>query len=159
MSTDFTLTVNSIVHQVTCDPATRLLDLLRDHLGLSGTKEGCGIGECGACTVLLDGEVVNSCLIAVGQVGERNILTVEGLAPAGELSDLQDNFLKHGAIQCGFCTPGMLLSATSLLLQNDMPSDEEIRAVLAGNLCRCTGYIQIVEAIRETALERRNNST
>jgi aerobic carbon-monoxide dehydrogenase small subunit len=159
VSTDFTLTVNSIVHQVTCDPATRLLDLLRDHLGLSGTKEGCGIGECGACTVLLDGEVVNSCLIAVGQVGERNILTVEGLAPAGELSDLQDNFLKHGAIQCGFCTPGMLLSATSLLLQNDMPSDEEIRAVLAGNLCRCTGYIQIVEAIRETALERRNNST
>ncbi len=156
MSVEFTLTINSMVHQITCDPATRLLDLLRDHLGLLGTKEGCGIGECGTCTVLLDGEAVNACLVPVGQVGGRAVLTVEGLAPTGELNDLQSNFLKHGAIQCGFCTPGMLLSATSLLLRNDSPSDEDIREALAGNLCRCTGYTQIVDAIRATALDRNN---
>ena len=156
MSVDFTLTINGVAYQVSCDPATRLLDLLRDQLGLLGTKEGCGIGECGACTVLLDGEVVNACLIPVGQVGSRTILTVEGLAPTGELGDLQSNFLKYGAVQCGFCTPGMLLSATSLLLQNDSPTDDEIRDSLAGNLCRCTGYTQIVEAIKATSLERLN---
>ena len=129
----------------------RLLDILREDFGLTGTKEGCGIGECGACTVLLDNKAVNSCLILSGQINGSNIMTVEGLAKNGTLHPLQDNFLKHGAIQCGFCTPGMLMSAYALLYENPQPTEEEIKEAIAGNLCRCTGYKQIISAIRETA--------
>jgi aerobic-type carbon monoxide dehydrogenase small subunit (CoxS/CutS family) len=128
--------------------ARRLLDVLREDLGQTGTKEGCGEGECGACSVLIDGEVVDSCLVAVGQVDGRNVVTVEGLAgPDGELSRLQQAFVEHGAAQCGICTPGMLLAAHVLLERTQRPSADDVREALAGNLCRCTGYTKIIEAV------------
>ena len=127
----------------------RLLDVLREELHLTGTKEGCGEGECGACSVLIDGEVVDSCLVAVGQVEGRNVVTVEGLAgPDGKLSRLQQAFIEHGAAQCGICTPGMLLAAHVLLQRTLPPSADDVREGLAGNLCRCTGYTKIIEAVR-----------
>ena len=126
----------------------RLLDVLREDLGKTGTKEGCGEGECGACSVLIDGEVVDSCLVAVGQVEGRNVITVEGLAgPRGELSLLQQAFIEHGAAQCGICTPGMLLAAHVLLKKEQRPDADDVREALAGNLCRCTGYTKIIEAV------------
>jgi len=136
-----------------CDipPHITLLDLLRDVLGLTGTKRGCEAGECGACTVLLDGSAVNSCLVLAPQVDGRAVLTVEGLAPPGKLSPLQQSFIDHGAVQCGFCTPGVLMSAKDLLDHGTKPSRKEIREAIAGNLCRCTGYQQIVEAIEDVA--------
>ena len=129
----------------------RLLDVLREDFRLTGTKEGCGIGECGACTILLNHKAVNSCLILAGQINGSNITTIEGLAKNNTLHPLQENFLKHGAVQCGFCTPGMLLSAAALLQENPDPSEDEIKEAIAGNLCRCTGYKQIIKAIQETA--------
>ncbi len=131
-------------------PNRRLLDLLREDLGFTGTKEGCSIGECGACTVILNGKAVNSCLILAPQVNGAEIITVEGLEKDGVLSSLQDSFLNHGAVQCGYCTPGMLLSAYALLLEIPNPTEDEIKEAIAGNLCRCTGYKQIIEAILET---------
>ena len=125
----------------------RLLDVLREDLGLTGTKEGCGEGECGACSVLIDGEVVNSCLVAAGQVEGCDVLTVEGLANGGELSVLQRAFIERGAAQCGICTPGMLLAAHALLRDNPRPSADAVRVALAGNLCRCTGYTKIIDAV------------
>ncbi len=126
----------------------RLLDVLREDLGVTGTKEGCGEGECGACSVLVDDEVVNSCLVAVGQVEGCNVVTVEGLAtPDGALSPLQQAFIERGAAQCGICTPGMLLAAHALLEQNPRPSEDDVRVGLAGNLCRCTGYTKIIAAV------------
>ncbi len=125
----------------------RLLDVLREELRLTGTKEGCGEGECGACSVLIDGEVVDSCLVAVGQVEGREITTVEGVADGGRLTALQQAFIEHGAAQCGICTPGMLLAARVLLERTTRPSAEEVRDALAGNLCRCTGYTKIIEAV------------
>jgi aerobic carbon-monoxide dehydrogenase small subunit len=125
----------------------RLLDVLREDLRLTGTKEGCGEGECGACSVLIDGQVVNSCLVAAGQVEGCDVLTVEGLAPSGDLSPLQQAFIERGAAQCGICTPGMLLAAHALLLENPRPSANDVRVGLAGNLCRCTGYTKIIEAV------------
>jgi carbon-monoxide dehydrogenase small subunit len=126
----------------------RLLDALRENLHLTGTKEGCGEGECGACSVLIDGEVVNSCLVAAGQVDGCDVVTVEGLALRdGTLSLLQQAFIRLGAAQCGICTPGMLLAAHALLEENPRPSEEEVRVGLAGNLCRCTGYTKIIEAV------------
>ena len=128
--------------------ARRLLDVLREDLGATGTKEGCGEGECGACSVLIDGEVVDSCLVAVGQVEGRNVVTVEGLAqPDGELSRLQQAFIEHGAAQCGICTPGMLLAAHVLLQRTRRLSADAVREGLAGNLCRCTGYTKIIDAV------------
>lgn len=127
--------------------ARRLLDVLREELGKTGTKEGCGEGECGACSVLIDGEVVDSCLVAVGQVEGRNVMTVEGLADGGRLSALQQAFIDRGAAQCGICTPGMLLAAHVLLQRTNRPSDEDVREALAGNLCRCTGYTKIIDAV------------
>ena len=124
-----------------------LLRLLREKLGLTGTKEGCGIGECGACTVLLDGLPVNSCLILVPKVEGRRVETVEGLGSRESLHPLQRSFIEHGAVQCGFCTPGMLMSAKALLDKNPKPTREEIKEAISGNLCRCTGYQQIIEAI------------
>ena len=135
----------------------RLLDLLRGRLGLTGTKEGCGQGECGACTVLVDGRSVNSCIYPALEIEGKEVLTIEGLMrPDNELSSLQRAFVEHGAIQCGFCTPGMILSARALIDRNPHPSDQEIRDALAGNLCRCTGYVQIVESVKRAAAARRS---
>jgi carbon-monoxide dehydrogenase small subunit len=126
-----------------------LLQLLRDELELTGTKEGCGMGECGACTVLLDGRTINSCIFPALEVEGKSVMTIEGLADAkGGLHPIQKAFVDHGAVQCGFCTPGMVLSAKALLDENSKPTEEEIRNGIAGNLCRCTGYLQIVEAIK-----------
>jgi len=136
-----TLTVNGAERTVSVHPLARLLDVLRDQLGLTGTKEGCGEGECGACGVLLDGRVVNSCLVPAGQLQGAAVVTVEGLALDGALSPAQ----------CGFCTPGMLVAATDLLNRCPSPGEAEVRAGLAGNLCRCTGYVKIVDAVREAA--------
>jgi len=130
-------------------PNTLLVDLLRDVLGLKGTKVGCGEGECGACTVLLDGEAVNSCILPAAKVGGRSVVTIEGLVKEdGELDKIQQAFVSEGAVQCGFCTPGMIMSAKALLDRNPRPSDDEIRLGISGVLCRCTGYRKIVQAIR-----------
>lgn len=150
--------INTKEYRLEVAPETRLMDLLREKLSLTGCKEGCGIGECGACTVLLDGEAVASCLILAPQVHRREILTIEGLVgPDRELHPLQEAFVEKGAIQCGFCTPGMVLSALSLLLKNPDPTIEEIREAISGNLCRCTGYTQIIEAIMSGAERLRED--
>ncbi len=143
--------VNGVPRELEVAPDTRLIDVLRDQLALTGTKEGCGEGECGACTVLVDGQAVNSCLMLAPQVQGRQVLTVEGLGGDGELDDLQRQFIEHGAVQCGYCTPGMLMSAKALLLVTPRPSEDEIRSALAGNLCRCTGYAAIIAAVRAAA--------
>lgn len=152
--------LNGKEEEVTTEPYLRLIDLLRNYFNLTGTKEGCGVGECGACTVLMNGRAVNSCLVLAAQVNDSEIVTVEGIAEGEVLSSLQKNFLTYGAVQCGFCTPGMVLSASALLDQKPNPTDEEIKDSIAGNLCRCTGYKQIIEAIKETAkeleLQRKN---
>lgn len=140
--------VNGEPQTVSVPATTTLLDLLRDRLHLTGTKEGCGIGECGACTVLLDGAPVTACLVLAVEAGGRDVRTIEGEATGGELSVLQQAFIDAGAVQCGFCTPGMIMSARALLTRNSDPSDEEIVEAIAGNLCRCTGYEAIVAAIR-----------
>lgn len=133
-----------------------LLSVLRDNLGLTGTKEGCNIGECGACSVLLDGKLVNSCLILAAQANGRQVITIEGVClPDGSPSDLQQAFIEYGAVQCGFCTPGMVLAGEALLAENPKPNRLEIRTAIAGNLCRCTGYQQIVDAIQSTAQQRQ----
>jgi carbon-monoxide dehydrogenase small subunit len=137
----------------------RLIDVIREDLGLTGTKQGCGIGECGACTVLIDGKASNACLVLIGQIQGKEILTVEGLAENDNLTELQENFLRLGAVQCGYCTPGMLLSAAALLQSNPDPDDEEIKEAIAGNLCRCTGYKPIIEAIKQTALDTKKVET
>jgi len=151
--------VNGFEVRVPVDPNQRLLEVLRRTLGLTGTKEGCGEGECGACTVIVDGRVVNACLYPAPEVEGREVTTIEGLlGEDNRLSPLQESFVERGAIQCGFCTPGMILSAKVLLDRNPDPSDEEIREALAGNLCRCTGYVQIVEAVKVAAGRRREAS-
>ena len=142
------LTVNGMQHEVEARPTARLLDVLRDQLGLTGTKEGCAEGECGACTVIVDGRAVNSCVMLAVQARGKRILTVEGLAQDGELDALQQKFVEYGAVQCGYCTPGMLMSAKALLMGNPVPSEQDIRIALAGNLCRCTGYAAIVAAVK-----------
>ena len=128
-----------------------LLEILRETLGLLGTKEGCGVGECGACTVLIDGRAVNSCLTAAWQAAGRKITTIEGLADGDKLHQIQQAFVETGAVQCGFCTPGMILVSWELLKRNSQPSDDEIREALAGNLCRCTGYHDVVRAVKRAA--------
>jgi len=129
----------------------RLLDLLRDYFGLTGTKEGCGKGECGACSVIMNSKLVNSCLILVCQIDNAEITTIEGLEKNGELDQLQQAFIDAGAVQCGFCIPGMILAAKALILQNPNPSEEEIKKGLSGNLCRCTGYTKIINAVQKAA--------
>jgi aerobic carbon-monoxide dehydrogenase small subunit len=124
-----------------------LVNVLRDELGLTGTKKGCELGDCGACTVLLDGRPVDSCMVLAVEADGREITTIEGVASHGKLDALQESFVNHAAVQCGYCTPGMILSAKALLTRNPHPSEEEVREAIAGNLCRCTGYVHIVEAI------------
>lgn len=148
---EISLTVNGETKTLQAYPMERLLDILRQEFHLTGTKEGCGEGECGACSVLMDGALVNSCLIPVLQVQGASIITIEGLAADARARTVQDSFLEHGGAQCGICTPGMILAAVSLLNKNSEPSIEEIREGLAGNLCRCTGYMQIFEAVAEAA--------
>lgn len=141
-------TINARSYTLDIRPNQTLLDLLREEVGLTGTKCGCEIGECGACTVLLDGEAVNSCLVLAPQINGHSVMTVEGLMKAGVLNPLQESFLDHDAVHCGFCTPGMLMSAQGLLDTNPHPDETEIRTAIGGNLCRCTGYVQIVDAIK-----------
>jgi len=137
--------------EIETEPQIRLLDLLRDGLNLTGAKEGCSIGECGACTVIMNGKAVNSCLVLAAQCESAEIITIEGLERDGKLHPIQESFILKGAVQCGFCTPGMILSAYVLLKENNNPTDEEIKDALAGNLCRCTGYKQIIEAVQQAA--------
>lgn len=139
--------VNSQDIELDVDPMTTLLDVLREQLGLTGTKKGCDAGDCGACTVVMDGKAILSCLTPVLQAAGKEIVTVEGLAQEGRLHPLQEAFIECGAVQCGFCTPGMLLSAKALLEQNPSPTQEEVRVTISGNLCRCTGYKKIIDAI------------
>jgi len=148
-----TMKLNGEEETVHIKPDAMLLDVLRDELGLMGTKEACGQGECGACTVLLEGEPVTSCLVPAFKAQGREVMTVEGLASAGELHPLQKAFIEHGAVQCGYCTPGMLMSAKALLDRNPHPTEAEIKEAISGNLCRCTGYVNIVQAIRAACAE------
>jgi carbon-monoxide dehydrogenase small subunit len=152
----FAFTVNGDPVQVEVGGSRRLLDVLREDLGLTGTKEGCGEGECGACSVLMDGAVVDACLVPVSQAARTHVTTVEGLAAPGTLGVLQQAFLEMGGAQCGICTPGMLMAGEAFLTSGAEPTDESIREAIAGNLCRCTGYTKIIEAIA-LAAERRSN--
>ena len=145
------LTVNDRDYEVAVEPNTTLVDLLRTQLGLTGTKRGCDLGDCGACTVLLDGKAVNSCLVLAVQAGGRTVQTIEGLETAQGLHPLQQAFIEKGAIQCGFCSSGMILSAKELLERTPNPDEPEIRRAISGNLCRCTGYQKIIEAIKDAA--------
>jgi len=148
---DIDLTVNGVAYPVTIDAARSLVSVIRTEIGLTGTKEGCDDCECGACMVLLDGQPVNSCSYLAAQAQGRTISTIEGVMHGADLHPLQRNLLEAGGVQCGFCTPGMIISATALLDRNPSPTDEEIRIGLSGNLCRCTGYVKIVEAVARTA--------
>jgi carbon-monoxide dehydrogenase small subunit len=150
------LTINGNLRELAVAPYRSLLDVLREEAGLTGTKKGCDVGDCGACTVLLDGEPVNACLVLALEARDKVVLTVEGLQDEdGKLDPLQDNFMRHGAAQCGFCTPGILMMAKALLRDNPDPDDDEIRFGLAGNICRCTGYTKIVDAVRATARDSK----
>jgi carbon-monoxide dehydrogenase small subunit len=165
-----TFTLNGAPATIDVPPMVRLLDALREHLGLTGTKEGCGEGECGTCTVLLDGEAVNACMVVIGQCNGRDVVTVEGLTmPSGKkpaelgaslpLEALASAFVTDGGAQCGICTPGMLIASEALLRRKPNPTDDEIREAIAGNLCRCTGYQRIVESIRKAAEMRRGEAS
>jgi aerobic carbon-monoxide dehydrogenase small subunit len=148
------VTINTEFRELTIESYRSLLDVLRNEAGLPGTKKGCDVGDCGACTVILDGKPVNSCLVLAVEVAGSNIQTIEGLQRSPQkLHPLQDNFMNCGAAQCGFCTPGILLAAKALLDENPRPTAEEIRFALAGNICRCTGYTKIIEAVELTAAE------
>jgi aerobic carbon-monoxide dehydrogenase small subunit len=148
MKTLINIEVNGKPYELAVEPNETLVDLLRYDLGLTGTKKGCGSGECGSCTVIFNGKPLNSCLVLGVQANGAEILTIEGLKPPQGLHPIQQAFVEKGAIQCGFCTPGMILSASSLLKKNPKPSEQEIRGALSGNLCRCTGYQKIVEAVQ-----------
>lgn len=152
------LTVNGKPVEREVDAETRLLDLLREDLHLTGTKEGCGEGECGACTVLIDGRPVNSCLVLAPQANGADVLTIEGVADGDRLHPIQQAFIDSGGVQCGFCTPGFIMSTYALLRDTPDPTDDEIRSALEGNLCRCTGYGKIVEAVQLAAARMREGS-
>jgi len=143
--------INGKEHEIASGPATTLLEVLRYELRLTGTKEGCGTGNCGSCTVLMDGRAVNSCLVLIGEVEGKEITTIEGMSPQGILHPLQQAFINEGAVQCGFCTPGVLLTAKAFLDSNPHPTEFQVRQAIAGNLCRCTGYDKIVRAIMSVA--------
>lgn len=147
--------INGDAQEFLCDPGATLLDVLRDELQLTGTKEGCGSGDCGACTILLDGQMVCACLVLAAEAEGRQIGTIEGVAEGSALHPVQAKFLEHGALQCGFCTPGFIVASKALLDRNPAPTESEIRYWLAGNLCRCTGYDKIVRAVMDAAAELR----
>lgn len=149
--TDVTIIVNGQTRRASVPPETTLLALLRDYFGLTGAKVGCDVGDCGSCTVIVDGRPVNACLMLAGQVDGRRVLTIEGVAANGKLHPLQKAFEESGALQCGYCGPGMILSAKALLDQNPEPSRQQICDALAGNLCRCTGYAKLVDAVSDAA--------
>ncbi len=153
-----TTTVNGDAAEFLADPRETLLDCLRDHLGLTGSKEGCGTGDCGACSVTLDGTLVCSCLVLGVEAEGREIATIEGMAEGNDLHPLQRKFLEHAALQCGFCTPGILVAAKALLEKNPDPTETEVRYWLAGNLCRCTGYDKIIRAVLDAAAEMRQEA-
>lgn len=153
-----TTTINGEPVEFLADPRETLLDSLRDRVGLTGTKEGCGTGDCGACTVEVDGTAVCSCLMLGVEAQGKSIKTIEGMANGNELHPLQRKFIEHAALQCGFCTPGILMAAKTLLDQNNDPSEEEVRYWLAGNLCRCTGYDKIIRAVMDAAEELRETA-
>ncbi len=148
---EFTLNGHPVF--VDCDPSARLLDILRNEFGLTGPKEGCGEGECGACSVLLDGRLVNSCLAALGSIRGAEVVTIEGFRETKRYAALEKAFAEAGAVQCGYCTPGMVMAAEALLSRNAHPTEQQIREAISGNLCRCTGYNMIVEAIRAASEE------
>jgi len=151
-----TVIVNNKEYEIAVEPNKPLTQMLRDDLELLGTKEGCGTGDCGACIVILDGKPVNSCLVLAVQTNGSEIITIEGLADGEKLHPIQQAFVDYGAVQCGFCTPGMILSAKSLLEENPKPTEQEIREAISGNLCRCTGYQKIVEAIKKASEQQIN---
>jgi carbon-monoxide dehydrogenase small subunit len=151
--------VNGKSYEIPIEPQMTLVEVLRDKLDITGTKLSCGAGECGACTVLIDGKPVLSCLTLAMTAKEKNILTIEGLAEGGDLHPIQKAFIDHGAIQCGFCTPGMILTTKALLDENSNPTQEEVKKALAGNLCRCTGYVKIIEAVLAAAEEIRKGGS
>ncbi len=152
MKKQIRLRVNGLDYDAMVKPNQTLLDVLRDDLGLIGTKKGCDKGECGACTIMMDGEAVLSCLVLAIQAQGTEIITIEGLAQDGELDPIQEGFVKYGAIQCGYCTPGMIMTARALLNKTPHPSEEEIKLGLSGNLCRCTGYVKIIEAVKNASM-------
>jgi carbon-monoxide dehydrogenase small subunit len=158
MKRTITVTINGRLYEEDIEPRLLLSHFLRENIGLTGTHIGCVVGECGACSVLLDGKVIKSCLHFAVQADGREVTTVEGLAKDGELSPIQEAFVQHYAFQCGYCTPGMVMTSHALLQRNPNPSEEEIRKALAGNLCMCTGYIQIVEAVKKAAKAQIRNS-
>lgn len=146
------MNVNGQAVKIDVDPNARLLDVLREQLDLTGTKEGCGVGECGACTVIVDGEAVNSCMVLAASMEGRRVETIEGLAsPDGDLHIIQEKFIEHSALQCGFCTPGLVMSTKAFLDVNEEPTRDEIKTAISGNLCRCTGYSQIIDAVEDAA--------
>ena len=151
MRIPITITVNGEEQHLEVKPNRTLVDVLREDLGLTGTKKGCNEGKCGSCTVLMDGLPISSCMILAAQVDGKNIVTIEGLAQGGKAHPLQEAFAEKGAVQCGYCTPGMILTAKALLDENPNPGEDDIRSAMAGNLCRCTGYTKIIEAIQSCA--------
>ena len=151
------LTVNGASYELTVKPWATLLEVLREDLGLTGAKEGCGLGECGACTVIMEGKTVNSCLVLAAEADDKNITTIEGLANGDELHPIQKAFDEQGGLQCGFCTPGMIISIKTLLDENPNPTEVEIRKAIAGNFCRCTGYTKIFESIKAAIRDWKGN--
>jgi len=145
------LTVNGESYTVAVEPYESLLDVLRDKLSLTGTKKGCNRGDCGACTIIMDGKTVNSCLVLAVEADDKEVLTIEGLVNNGQLHPIQEAFVQYGAVQCGYCTPGMIMSAKALLDENPNPTEEEVKRAIGGNLCRCTGYVKIVDAVKKAA--------
>jgi carbon-monoxide dehydrogenase small subunit len=152
------VTINGEAHELAVEPYRSLLDVLRNEAGLTGTKKGCDVGDCGACTVILDGKPVNSCLVLAVEAKDSDVVTIEGIQPApDQLHALQENMMKYGGSQCGFCTPGIIVMAKALLDENPNPTEDEVRFGIAGNICRCTGYTKIIEAILATARERAHH--
>lgn len=156
MKQDIELKVNGQSYEIEIEPWRTLLEVLRDHLGLTGTKQSCNEGHCGACTVIIDGQAVNSCLMLAAEAHGRNIITIEGLSEGGNLDPIQEAFVTHGAVQCGFCTPGMIMATKAFLARTPDPSEDQIKKALEGHLCRCTGYAQIIEAVRAAADKMRS---